>query len=734
MEHVLRVHLAAETNNGKGVSSTGYNIKIHTVERPTWTATSDANLIYELAQQPHVKIINFSASGCTYHSMLAEVYRVVRQDLNVLLVAAAGNGLCNNTYNPSAYNYPASYDHVMSVSSVANTYPIGTTDSFGHQFNWRDVHQSSINPQNPERSTHQHNDKVDIVAPGYSIRVIKQGSDASNSSGTSHSAPMVAAAAALVLSVNPNLSADQIEDILKSTADDIYWIPWNQPYLGKLGTGRLNVFRAVKTAQCINEANPVIDLVVRDSNTDVGNEPNNQSSTFWKSENIWVRNQNDGRYNDTHQNPEYSPTNPVYVYVKVTNYGCQTSLGNDKIMLYWSVAGTSQPWPSAWNGMSLYGGPIGTVIIPELEPGQEAVLELQWYPPNPDNFPNQAKVNFSLLARIISDEDPITYTNGSNINNYVKHNNNVAWKNIHLANLNSLSPISLLVPNYKQETQAYSLELIEQNPSNEKKLYEEAEIGIKIDDNLYEAWVEGGEDTEQITSTNHPNSKLIFGNHSKLNNIILSNEQTGIVDISFNFLTRELIDKEFYEYDIIQRDQNTEETVGGFTIYINKQDRNIFVADAEKIENGYSTTLVAESIGEPATYNWYDSEGNLVYSGMELNVSPEIIKTYKLEVISDLDGFKDYKEIEVKGSNLFSLNNVVPNPASSQITVNYNISTASSAYLSITNMTTGDSNSYVLSTTTSQTTINLSNYQQGIYTISLVCNGAVVSSKNLIKN
>ncbi len=67
--------------------------------------------------------------------------------------------------------------------------------------------------------------------------------DAEN--GTSFSSPLVAATAALMFSVNPNLSNQQIRDLLLNSADDVGTPGWDEHY----GNGRLNVLRAVQFAQ-----------------------------------------------------------------------------------------------------------------------------------------------------------------------------------------------------------------------------------------------------------------------------------------------------------------------------------------------------------------------------------------------------------------------------------------------------------------------------------------------------
>ena len=65
-----------------------------------------------------------------------------------------------------------------------------------------------------------------------------------------------------------------------------------------------------------------------------------------------------------------------------------------------------------------------------------------------------------------------------------------------------------------------------------------------------------------------------------------------------------------------------------------------------------------------------DPDGNLIFTGTDLTVSPEITMTYMLEVISDLDGFKDYDEIQIIVSPN-RIESLVPNPVSTQLTIDY---------------------------------------------------------------
>lgn len=686
---------------------------------------------------PEVKLINYSRGGCTYSSVQQEGYRYIRQDLDVLVIASAGNGkgwAC--VTDSEQYVYPASYDYVTSVSSIGHSKFIGEGI-----YNWKDVHKRY--PLNPNSSTYQHNDKVDIVAPGYDVMTTSNNSY-NVSSGTSFSAPMVAGVAGLILSVKPDLTANQIENILKNTADDIYWIPYNAAYIGKLGSGRLNAFRAVKTTECMKEFNPVVDFVVRDSEEDIGDEPNSQTSIFWKSNDIWVRNQDDGMYNETHQNVNYNPLIPNYVNVRITNYGCKNSSGEDQLKVYWSVAGTNQSWPTAWGGSFgtsnlPYGGFIGSETIPQLAPGQEVVLQFEWFPPNPANYnnPNSTSNNFGLLARVVSDDDPISFSDGTNITEYVKQNNNVGWKNINIVDINPLSPktsASFLISNQSEDEQTYVIEFVEEGISSEKSLYEEAEIGIVLDNIILNKWAIGGSSFENIKFTKSPNFNIIDGINSKLDNISLQPGESGLLELTFNFLTKELTNKEMYEYNIFQRDKNTNEIIGGANILIRKENRTPFFANVEIINNSNSTKLIADEIGESAIYNWYDIDDNLIYSGLEFILNPIGNNNYKLEIISNLDGFKDYKELEISENNSFSIDSIFPNPTNSTVTIYYNAENSSSANLILSNISKGTSENFILNTNEHEATLDLTGYSTGIYVVTLVCNDIVIESRNLIKN
>ena len=224
----------AETNNSIGVSSLGYNVKISLYEGLNYNAITDAindgckvvNCSWGLysgstiLQAPPPQVISLTA--------LADLY-------NVTLVAAAGNAEYGGA---DTYVYPASYDRFISVSSVGSQWD---AYDYTNAANWKDCHQIFMDPLHPRYGqTHQHNDQVDICAPGHYISTTGANNGYALDEGTSLSSPMVAAAAALLYSVNKNFTADQIRYFLLTYASSIEMIYNNNDWWGQLGAGRLN--------------------------------------------------------------------------------------------------------------------------------------------------------------------------------------------------------------------------------------------------------------------------------------------------------------------------------------------------------------------------------------------------------------------------------------------------------------------------------------------------------------
>jgi hypothetical protein len=512
-----------------------------------------------------------------------------------------------------------------------------------------------------------------------------------------------------------------------------------QPWLSPAGHPQVDILDGKDACKDRNNA----DLMIRDTLDDIGEEPN-QVLYMWNSPDIWMRRSDDNGME--HQNPEYNPGTPNYVYVRVKNVGCAKSDNSFQVHLHWAKAGTSLAWPSFWDGNHYFpnnvpkGGLIGSPItVPNLDPGEEAILKFPWVLPNPIDYEavNSEPWHFCLLARIESTPDPITHTETVDLNYNVSHNNNIAWRNLSIIDVepNNAIGAAISVGNiYPKEEHAFNLSFTAQHDKGDKFIFKEAEVSVRLDDIVYTAWKRGGKKSRDVEVKG--NTVFIRGEKARLENLLFKADEVGTLYLQFNFLTKKITDTEKYVCHVIQTDAKTEKTVGGETYVVNKYPRNLFYADAgeDVIANKDEIIrLSAVPIGEPAIYNWYDQSGKLVCEHINFDLSVSNSEKYTLEVIALADGYKDYAEVSVT-LNPNKIVSVYPNPVSEQITVAYKINEAENAYLTIANYYyTSIFKNYDLDTSHGEITLNLSDYPAGIYTVTLMCDGKIANSKVFVK-
>jgi hypothetical protein len=176
-----------------------------------------------------------------------------------------------------------------------------------------------------------------------------------------------------------------------------------------------------------------------DTPDDLGDEPNTISTQFYTSEDIWVRNQDDGVATQEHQDPVFRASGPPnHVFVLVRNRGCGTA-ENANLKLYWAKASSALAWPQPWDGTvttpALMGQPIGTQSTGVLAAGGSTVLDFSWSPPNPADYSSFGgdATHFCLLSRIETSATApfgMTFPETSDLGGNVKNNNKIVWKNV----------------------------------------------------------------------------------------------------------------------------------------------------------------------------------------------------------------------------------------------------------------------------------------------------------------
>lgn len=715
--------MVAKNNNNKGVSgiaggwgTSGCKVITSALGPPQNIANSFADgLIYCVDMGANV--INFSL-GTGPSQEISDALEYADSN-GVIIVAAAGND------NMPIVVFPANHPYVIAV---------GGTNENDTKF------------VNASYGTH-----LDVAAPAENIKSTQVNNSYGSSGGTSFASPQVTAVAALMLTENPCLGFRQIKDIITATADKVggYYYNYDPLVPGKsneLGYGRLNAHKAIEAAS--QSYKPGIDLYMRDRFNDVGANAGYEFTwDFDESPDIWVRNNPDGfiEGNQKHeaQSFEFNPLDTNYVYVRIGNRGCTTSFGTEKLKLYRTVSSSNSQFPSHWDGTEPNSGAIiGSQTIPALESGESVILQFPWS--------TNLNIGHCLLARIENSPlDPII-EHPQDLTQDLYQNNNIALRNVLIHDIypSGIMPIHdgvkypfgdfVYVGNVANNPSSH--DFVFKTPDDEmgKPLTEEAEVVLVFDSIGWDLFYPQIINRTDVRIVRDKTIRLLSKNTSFNAINFLANQRVKIY-VGYSFLSKELTQKSNFGFHVIQKKSINHSTygdnwTGSVHFYVKKYQRNPFGVNAgsdRMIQYGDITTLNATGVNEDAVYNWYDVNGNLVYTGASFNASPEITQKYKLEVIANLDGVKDYAEVEVK-VNPFYISSISPNPANDLISVEYKADEATSAYLILVGSTNAITNNYILNSNSSDAIINISELPTGIYTVALVCDGVVRDAKQLI--
>lgn len=333
---------------------------------------------------------------------------------------------------------------------------------------------------------------------------------------------------------------------------------------------------------------------------------------------------------------------------------------------------------------------------------------------------------------IESTTDAMTFPEVSNPAVNARNNNNIVYKNTTTLNISGSSEIgSISAGNYDRLQPLTSNINFFTNPGN--PIWQEAEIRVRLSENLWDAWQNSGAQSSNTKVSNATQRVIsINANNSSLNNISFTPGEWGIITPKVIFLIKQ-VSRVTYTLHISQTESSSGEVLGGYTYHINRNStRPYFKAEAHQDNTQNETKLEADDINELAVYNWYDEDGNFISSGETLTISNSILKEYTLEIIADSDGHKDYSVFTAKEER--SITNLSPNPTQNEITIYYNIGTANTAFVTVTNVNSGVSDNYLLDISKTYETINLITKPTGQYIVNLVTDNVIVDTKQLIKN
>ncbi len=230
---------AAKSNNNKGIAGVAPDCKLMGIRiaygAGTAWVTDDAKIADGIvtAVDRGADVLSNSWGGGSKSQTIINAINYAKQKgrngKGCVVCFAAGN-------DNGKVSFPGNLDNVITVAACNEYGERKSKTSKDGEYWWG----SNYGPQ------------VDVAAPGvhiYTTDIMNKagystGNYVDGFNGTSAATPHVAAVAALVLSVAPELKASEVEEIIKNSADDIT----PKGFDNYTGYGRVNAFKAVSKA------------------------------------------------------------------------------------------------------------------------------------------------------------------------------------------------------------------------------------------------------------------------------------------------------------------------------------------------------------------------------------------------------------------------------------------------------------------------------------------------------
>lgn len=347
------------------------------------------------------------------------------------------------------------------------------------------------------------------------------------------------------------------------------------------------------------------DLVIKDVEPeDNGYEPWSQTyPDIYESPNIWNKVSTSFNLNDQkHEDPDHitNPNNENRLMIEVTNIGCKESKGPpygtgwDMVRMFWTRARLDEQWDKHWlansnntipgsnppiylgSEITISGATMATPFntysnpfdLPQIQAGNTWTMPysqgIKWYPPDPANFnatngsmaslpSGEQRPIICLLARINDQSgnyiDPLNWEpsgNTTNIDRYVRRNNNVATRNTMLYdNINFAFDSgngtynhgfgTVLVGNESGTTKTVSIcvERIHDGIST-SDFSDFGTIEVATTNDIYAEWINGGSQNVGMSVSQPTLFNMINTDQGCISNINIQPDANEIIGVRFN--------------------------------------------------------------------------------------------------------------------------------------------------------------------------------------------------------
>lgn len=263
----------------------------------------------------------------------------------------------------------------------------------------------------------------------------------------------------------------------------------------------------------------------------------------------WQRNPSDLPRLDPTQT--YSPSLGTDPNLSLTMSPWDGSLGGSTSASSYQI----QPWETGTSGGYYVVGKLPTdpsvvsppiydtapLTIPVLQPGQAVIIQIPWYPPNPENFASfgSDKGHFCLLARIeTSTAAPfgMDYPETTDVNLNTRDNNKIAWKNVTVVDD---VPGRIIVKNaLLRNTFDRPVEMglrVAETPATADSFFKQGRIFLDLPPELYERWRKGGASAREAKVAEEEKTRRIeiLSSDAAIRNIRINPNESFSLGVEF---------------------------------------------------------------------------------------------------------------------------------------------------------------------------------------------------------
>lgn len=487
---------------------------------------------------------------------------------------------------------------------------------------------------------------------------------------------------------------------------------------------------------------PTVDLCITNYQKD-----NNDRFLKWANPYIWIRNQNDGKSNQSTENPIVNEDHSwVYIYTKVRNRGVKPYKGNGRHIAYcWTKSSlmiTSDMWKGFLNGnydseKGIYGNRINSKRITDIiNPGDTTIIEKRYYFTDDDfEAVSTSKFNMCVLAFLSAKpnnyEFPVTSDGFADLARSSKlAQNNTLVMAPDLNNYGVLPEVTML--NYKDHENWFSIKV--QPDEDTSELFSKAEINLVFSSDIAHSLNDQTLRNDSVyRDYNNFRKFRMLGKSSRINSMHFTANQAELFNLTCNFNAEEEITKpKIYDLNLMVVDENSGDTVGGQRFRIVSKSRKPISASVEKTQVGtgrYSLSL--NNVSEDCLYEWYDKNGKLIGSGSSLEIPANSdASEYRVKIMAKSDGAVIYRNVKTSGLQ------VIDNIVTSGDGLTVNLKTPASNRLQVQLSSVTDTYPIVSKPVEKgemSCRMEISNFPTGVYQISLLSDGKIIETRKFMK-